>query len=260
MKKYTTAFFMAWGGFLSIPCPCKKWDTKLKNLMLGFLPSVGFIIGIVLTIIAVILSSLRVPHAIEAMILTVSVFALSGFIHMDGFMDVSDAIFSRRDLEERRRILKDSSVGAFAVIFAVFLILSSFVVFNEVFEREDALFLYRLAAIPVSTRMVAACAVLSFDPMQTSQYAESHEEERTKAVGIALGTFVIYILLLAIWIAIRNNPFDIGKLMATSVFTVGGSLLACLFAKNNLKGMNGDIAGFSICTGGLVGLLSCLIV
>ena len=30
--KYVTAFFMAWGNFLKIPCPVKKWDEKLNKL------------------------------------------------------------------------------------------------------------------------------------------------------------------------------------------------------------------------------------
>ena len=35
-------------------------------------------------------------------------------------MDCNDAIMSRRPLEERQRILKDSTVGAFAVVTVVF--------------------------------------------------------------------------------------------------------------------------------------------
>ena len=45
MKQYLTGFFMAWGNFCALPCPCKRWDTNATPLMLGFLPSVGVIIG-----------------------------------------------------------------------------------------------------------------------------------------------------------------------------------------------------------------------
>ena len=48
-------------------------------------------------------------------------------MHMDGFMDVNDAIMSRRPLEDRLRILKDSTVGAFAVITVMFLVLAMYV-------------------------------------------------------------------------------------------------------------------------------------
>ena len=42
--RYITAFFMAWGNFLVIPCPCKLWDSRLNRLMLAFLPEIGALI------------------------------------------------------------------------------------------------------------------------------------------------------------------------------------------------------------------------
>ena len=33
MKQYLTGFFMAWGNFCALPCPCKRWDTNATPLM-----------------------------------------------------------------------------------------------------------------------------------------------------------------------------------------------------------------------------------
>lgn len=41
---------------------------------------------------------------------------VTGGIHMDGFMDTSDALASWQSPEKRLEILKDSHVGAFAVL------------------------------------------------------------------------------------------------------------------------------------------------
>ena len=38
MKTQITAFFMAWGMFLSIPCPAKIWDEKARPWQLVYLP------------------------------------------------------------------------------------------------------------------------------------------------------------------------------------------------------------------------------
>mgnify|MGYP003379827227 CR=1 FL=1 len=38
--KLLTGFLMAWGNFIILPCPKKKWDDDLKNYMLGFLPTI----------------------------------------------------------------------------------------------------------------------------------------------------------------------------------------------------------------------------
>lgn len=50
---------------------------------------------------------------------------VTGFMHLDGYMDVCDAVLSRRELATRQRILKDSHCGAFAVIGMVLLALCS---------------------------------------------------------------------------------------------------------------------------------------
>lgn len=51
--KLLTGFFMAWGNFLALPCPAKKWDGDMKNAMLGFLPAIGLIIGVLWAVLCV---------------------------------------------------------------------------------------------------------------------------------------------------------------------------------------------------------------
>ena len=53
--RIVTAFFMAWGNFLTLPCPYKKWDGKLKNLMMAFVPAVGAVIGLIWTGLMILL-------------------------------------------------------------------------------------------------------------------------------------------------------------------------------------------------------------
>ena len=107
MKQYLTSFFMAWGNFCALPCPCKRWDTNATPLMLGFLPSVGVIIGAIWAILYFAAVYFGLPYLVVAFLVTFLPFALCGFLHMDGFMDCCDAILSRRDLETRQKILKD---------------------------------------------------------------------------------------------------------------------------------------------------------
>lgn len=94
--------------------------------MLGFLPTIGLVIGLIWAAIYVGLVYLGFPFLVVSFILAFLPFALCGFMHMDGFMDCSDAIMSRRPLEDRQRILKDTHTGAFAVISAIFMILGYF--------------------------------------------------------------------------------------------------------------------------------------
>ena len=170
MKQYLTGFFMAWGNFCALPCPCKRWDTNATPLMLGFLPSVGVIIGAIWAILYFAAVYFGLPYLVVAFLVTFLPFVLCGFLHMDGFMDCSDAILSRRPLEDRQRILKDSHTGAFAVISIVFYILAYFA-FTSTAITIGIDFANMLLLVCLS-RSVSGLHVLIAKPMQTSQYVK----------------------------------------------------------------------------------------
>ena len=46
---------MAWGMFLAIPCPCKRWDERARQKMLVCLPLVGLVVGGVWAVLALLL-------------------------------------------------------------------------------------------------------------------------------------------------------------------------------------------------------------
>ena len=85
-------------------------------------------------------------------------------------MDCSDAILSRRPLEDRQRILKDSHTGAFAVISIVFYILAYFA-FTSTAITIGIDFANMILLVCLS-RSVSGLHVLIAKPMQTSQYAK----------------------------------------------------------------------------------------
>ena len=154
MKLWFTGFFMAWGMFLAIPCPLRIWDERARRHMTRCLPLVGGLVGGLWALAAFLLRS--APAPIRALVLTLLPWLCTGFLHLDGYMDVSDAVLSRRDLATRQKILKDSHCGAFAVISMVLLALTQWSVFLSAAELP----LLPLAMVPVAVRACAACAVL----------------------------------------------------------------------------------------------------
>ena len=58
---------------------------------------------------------LEIPSGVGAAVFTVLPYFLIGGIHLDGYLDTSDARGSYGDREKKLEILKDSHVGAFAV-------------------------------------------------------------------------------------------------------------------------------------------------
>ena len=47
-----------------------------------------------------------------------------------------------------------------------------------------------------------------------------------------------------------------GSILAPALVTMAGTFLACLHGRRQLDGMNGDIAGYSICVGELCGMIA----
>jgi len=239
MNKLITGFFMAWGNFLTLPCPYKKWNNDLKDMMLSFLPSVGAVAGMVWMLLLWILRLAAIPVPLSAFLMMLCIFGICGFMHLDGFMDCADAILSRRPLEERQRILKDSNVGAFAVAAAIFLMIGWYASMSSAYETLSygVIFL-----IPVMSRTWGGMFVLNFKPIGHSQYASDYERPgRGKNRAALIIEAVIYILFV---MAVGGDPMQV---IVTILVETAAALIAGGCAIKQLGGMSGDIAGHIIC-------------
>lgn len=239
--KWITALSMAFGMFCAIPCPIKRWDDSLRGRQLVCLPLVGALIGLVWALAAWLLQRLQWQGLLPAALLTVLPLLLTGFIHLDGFMDCCDAIYSRRDLATRQQILKDSHCGAFAVIhLAIYLI-----VFTGAMEQAGQL-PWALLFLPIVTRCVAALSVATLTPLHTSQYAAGRTCSSRQIAALAL---ILAAALLApvLWLGLPGLSAAVAALTAFGTVKLG---------VKQLGGMSGDISGFAITRGELGGALA----
>ncbi len=240
---------MAWGCFSSLPCPYRKWDEEARDYMLAGLSLIGLFHGLIWWGLCLLLVKwLIVPRIIVAVILGLTLPALSGFIHVDGYMDCCDAIFSRRDLAERQRILKDSSVGAFAVIGLVLIFLLQCAAMYEAAYRMELIPLF--VVIPVISRMMSSEAVWSYRSLSTSQYHKSLSSEQLKNRKKAEAFMSISTLLVIIGFFLIFDREELFKLVTAFdlvlVIELAAHFISCRAARKNLGGMSGDISGFAI--------------
>ena len=236
MKTYLNAFFMCQSMFCAIPAP-QVWDEKARDKMLLFLPVVGLELGLIWWALAYACRML--PPLMAALILSVYPYFATGFLHLDGFMDVTDAVRSYRSLERRREILKDSHVGSFAVIGIVILLLSQFVCFASM---KDTAGCRILLFIPAVSRCCSALAVTGLKPMSTSQYAA---QEKPKSHVVVLLAMLAFFLLGGFLLCGRQVLALLGVLI--------GYGFALRRGYRSLEGMNGDIAGYALSIGELCG-------
>ena len=236
MKTYLNAFFMCQSMFCAIPAP-QIWDEKAKDKMLLFLPIVGLEIGIIWAGLAWLCRWLEAPKLMTALVLSAWPWMGTGFLHLDGYMDVTDAVKSYRSLQRRREILKDSHVGSFAVIGIVLLILGQFACFASVPDGAD---LRILMFVPAVSRCCSALAVTALPAMSTSQYADRQKpKSHLLVLAVMLGIF----LLLGFLLCRREVLALVGVLVGYGVALRKGY--------KSLEGMNGDIAGYALTVGEL---------
>ena len=220
MRGWIYGFFMTWGMFLSIPCPVRIWDEKARGKMMVCLPLVGAVVGGLWALAAWLLGRIDCPAPVQALVLAAVPWLTTGFLHLDGYMDVCDAVLSRRDLATRLKILKDSHCGAFAVIALGLLFLAQW----SVFFTAGTVALLPLGMIPVATRACAGLAVVSLRPM-------------------------VAMILLAVGLPIIR----LGGAGCAPLAAAVGYGLAAWYGFRQLDGMSGDISGFALTLGELVG-------
>lgn len=231
MKQWIDGFFMAWGMFLAIPCPARRWNEQARGRMLLCLPLIGLVVGGVWAGV----SLLPLPAPLRAALLTLAPWLTTGFLHLDGYMDLCDAVLSRRDLDTRRKILKDSHCGAFSVICMVLLALVQWSLFLSAEGGSPV----GLLCVPVAVRACAAVAVGTLRPMHGSQYA---------AMQHGRGWIVPCVFLLL--------SVGLPLLLCGSFAPLGaaaGYWLAALYGFRQMDGMSGDISGFALTLGELAG-------
>lgn len=243
MKKYFRACMMCMTMFCAIPCPYHKWDDEARPLMTLFLPVVGAWIGLLWTLTAYAVRWLGLPVLVGAAILCAYPFLVTGGIHFDGYLDVTDAVKSWRDLDERRRILKDSNVGAFAVIACVLLVMAQFSLFASVKETAN---LFTLMLIPIVSRTIAGLCITALRPIGTSEYAGAYRQGVKKSHIAVFAAVLVCVTALGFLL--------LGKYGFASLAVIAGYLLHLRRAFRSLDGMSGDVSGYALTFGEVCGI------
>lgn len=145
MKNILSSCAIAFSTYSRIPMPQVEWNEKTMRHTLAFFPLVGAAVGGAFWAVSALCGLLGFGPVLRAALLTAVPLAVTGGIHMDGYCDTVDALASHASREKKLAILKDSSAGAFAVIWCCVWVLLYFALLTEL----------------ESTAVTAACFVLS---------------------------------------------------------------------------------------------------
>lgn len=251
MKKIYKSFIMALSMFTIIPTPYIEWDNESSTNMMRFYPLIGLIVGGIWGIIYIILSIINIPIMIRSVVLMIIPFIISGMLHLDGFCDVCDAILSRREREDKLRILKDSRIGAFAVISLIILFFLQFSGVYSFLQKDTNLninIILVLILIPIISRSLAGYFLLSKITIKESSLG-AYFKKGTNKIDIRI--MIISIILSTLFIFLKMGL----KYVIISIFMIISVTLSVRKCIKEFGGVSGDVAGFALVVGELIGIL-----
>lgn len=224
------SFMFALIHLTRLPLPAIKFDEVSCGRSTAFFPAAGFILGLILAALAWAAGWLA-PRQIQASLLVAGMVALTGGIHLDGFMDSVDGLFSGRPRERKLEIMRDSRVGSFGVIGVVCLLLLKYNLFLGIPDQ----FLWKaLLVVPAISRWSMCYAVIAFPYVRREGLGRIYKLH--SGMKQLLGATVMTALIAG---------FTLG-LYGVWLLALGGVLtyLAGLRITKELGGLTGDVYGF----------------
>lgn len=237
MKSLFESFLIAFSMYSALPVKCLNWNQKNLKYALVFFPFVSILAGVVLMIVWKLCSILSVGSFLYSVLSVLSIVLVTGGIHLDGFCDTADALYSRRPMEQKLQILKDPNCGPFAVFSVILVLLVSMGAFSEMYIKENFRMMFLVMGSMFLSRALSGISVSSFKCTLTSSLAKTFGENSGKSVSyILIAEFLTASVLLVIffkWLAV------ILIILSLIVF-----IWYYFMSKKQFGGITGDIAGF----------------
>ncbi len=229
IKSLFSAFLM----YSRIPMPKTEWNEHNRKYVLCFFPLIGAVIGMIFITWFWICQKFSVSHILFSVIGVCIPVWITGGIHIDGFCDVQDAKACMGSRERCLEVMKDSRVGAFAVIHLGLYFLLQFGLFSEIHT-------YSVAGICASGFMLSRtesglCATIL--PYASPKSSVNDFRNSKKVIVI---TEIICIVMISSMMIILDT--------LSGISAVVGSLLCMLYYRNfackKFGGITGDLAGY----------------
>lgn len=177
----------------------------------------------------------------NALFLWLLLIILSGGIHLDGWIDSSDAYFSYKDPIKRLDILQDPRVGAFGVLSVLVFLFVRFVVLFELIRFSDSTIYVFIILIPFLGKTLMGLFLQTMPLARKEGMASFFQQGKSKHCWLI---YILYILLLGSILMWINSELLISYLIFIAVIGLAGILIARSITKN-FTGINGDTLGAS---------------
>ncbi len=239
------SFLLAFSMYSIIKTPKMEIGKGDAPYVFSFFPLVGVMVGGVLYVALSLLWGQNINFL--AALATLIPIILTGGMHLDGFIDTSDGLFSYGTIEKRLEILKDPHVGAFGVIAPICYFVLYFGGYSLLIDNPKFIF-FTLISFFVS-RILSALFCINMVCAKGSGLVYLFTSESDKKVAnITSGIY----LAVAVFVMLYLNYLFAGVyILVISIFCIWFKKMAM----EQFGGITGDLAGFLVCCVELTGVI-----
>ena len=228
---------IAFSIYSKIPVPQFEWKEEDMKYMLCFFPSIGAVIGGFVYLWSYLCGIFDVGEICHVLIGAAIPLMITGGFHVDGFMDTMDAFHSYRPREKKLEILKDSHIGAFAVIM---LAMYGIIYIGAFSEIEDRNLLKIVCGGFFLARCLSGISIVSFPAAKKDGILYLFASSSQKAI-------VKWSLYLQ---GISCICFMLRQSLYAGILVVAAAFLVFLYyyyrTKKEFGGITGDTAGYFV--------------
>ena len=230
--------------FTSIPIPYEvPMDRVHIEKAIKTFPLLGLLQGMFYAfLLYVLIQWTPLSPLAAAFFVWLALIVLTGGIHLDGWMDASDAFFSYRDRQKRLEIMKDPRVGAFGVLSVMVLLSARFLFIYEISLRAfDATFVL-IVLIPYLSKSVMGILLIKVRAAKKEGLGTLFKQAATQHT---LWIYPVYMVPVLGGIFLLYPVATSGVLLLMAM-----AILSLLFAARKVVkwfgGITGDVIGASV--------------
>lgn len=239
------SFVIAFSMYSRIPMPFVEWSERGMKYAFCFFPLIGVVIGVCVSLFAWAAQKAGLGILAFAFLGTAIPLLITGGIHMDGFLDVTDARSSFQSRERKLEILKDPHAGAFAIAGCGVYLLIYAAAFSELQEKAFP----AIAGIYVMTRALSGLSVLCFPKARKNGLAATFAKGTGSGAPAVKAALVIWLIAGIAFVVLVSG-------VVTAVVLTGAAAAAFFWyhhmAMHEFGGTTGDLAGYFLQTAELV--------
>lgn len=230
--------------FTSIPIPWQiTMDRYYLEKAVKTFPILGLLLGLVYYLALILLLEFTPLSTVAiAFVIWLLTILLTGGLHLDGWMDASDAFFSYQEPNKRLEIMKDPRTGAFGVLTVIVLLTAKFLFIYEFVLMSTTETLISIVLIPFLSRSLMGVLLTHTEPAKQEGLAHFfHEAVKGKKLTI----YIAYILFtFALISGLQGLPVHF--ILWISLVAIGGYLFVRTKCMKWFNGITGDVLGASV--------------